>query len=115
MKLAFVEPAPRQLPFKEKLRKLDLLGAMLLIASVICLFLALQMGSNKVAWNNSKVVGLFIGFGLLGIVFGVWQWWAGENATVPIRFFKDRTVVFGSLYLFWDNMASYVVRTPTIL
>ena len=28
------------------------------------------------------------------------------NATVPLRYLKDRTVVWGSMYRFWDNMAS---------
>ena len=28
---------------------------------------------------------------------------------VPVHYLKDRTVLWGSLYLFLDNMASYLV------
>lgn len=109
MRLVGVDPKPRQLPLTEKLRMFDAIGVIILLSSVICLFLALQIGGNQVPWNNSKPIGLFIGFVLLAIAFGARQWQAGENATIPLRFFQDRTVVFGSLYLFWDNMANYIV------
>ncbi|OJK02334.1 hypothetical protein ASPACDRAFT_50929 [Aspergillus aculeatus ATCC 16872] len=108
MKLVGVDPGPRQLPLREKLRGLDGLGVVLLLSSVICLFLALQIGGNQVPWSDSKPIGLFVGFGLLAIAFGFWQWKAGDQATIPLRFFRDRTVIWGSLYLFWDNMANYI-------
>jgi hypothetical protein len=100
MKLFGVDPEPRRLPLKEKLRRFDVIGVIILLGSVICLFLALQIGGSQVPWSNSKPIGLFIGFGLLVIVFGARQWQARENAMIPLRFFRDRTVVFGSLYLF---------------
>lgn len=109
MRLAHVDTTSRKIPLKEKLGKFDAIGIVLLIASITCLFLALQMGGTSVAWNSSKPIGFLIGFGLLAIAFGIRQWQAGENATIPVRFFKDRTVIFGSLYLFWDNMANYIV------
>jgi hypothetical protein len=71
MRLARVDTTPRKLPLKEKLDKIDAIGIALLIASITCLFLALQMGDTLVAWNSSKPIGLFIGFGLSAIAFGV--------------------------------------------
>jgi hypothetical protein len=109
MRLAYVDSTPRKLPLIEKLSNFDAIGIVLLISSISCLFLALQMGGTSVAWNSSKPIGLFIGFVLLAIAFGIRQWQAGEDATIPPRFVKDRTVIFGSLYLFWDNMANYIV------
>ncbi|CAG8953636.1 hypothetical protein HYFRA_00010095 [Hymenoscyphus fraxineus] len=103
-----VDQSTRAIPFRTKLTKLDFPGVVLIIASVCCLFLALQEGGVTVPWNSSRPIGLFIGFGLLFIIFGLWQWKAGENATIPLRYLKDRTVLWGSIYLFWDNMASYV-------
>ena len=81
-----------------------------MLASVCCLFFALQEGSAQVPWSSSKPIGLFVGFGLLMLLFGAWQWKAGENATIPLRYLKDRTVIWGSIYLLWDNMASYIVK-----
>ena len=114
LKLVGIDQSTRQIPLLIKLRRLDLPGVVLLIASISCLFLALQEGSAKVPWASSKPIGLFIGFGLLFVAFGVWQWKAGENATVPLRYLMNRTVIWGSLYLFWDNMASYIVRIVKI-
>lgn len=113
LKLVGVDPAPRNLPIKEKLRYFDALGVALLLASVVCLFIALQLGGTRVPWNDSKPIGLLVGFGLLAIAFGAWQVRAKEHATIPVRFLRDRTVVWGSLYLLWDNMANYIVRVPT--
>ena len=111
LKLAGVDHSTREISLMTKLRKLDLPGVILLLASVSCLFLALQEGSAENSWSSSKPIGLFIGFGLLLLSFGFWQWRAGENAMVPLHYLKDRTVIWGSLYLFWDNMASYIVST----
>lgn len=94
---------------KAKLRKLDVPGIVLMVASVSCLFLALQEGGVKEPWNSARPIGLLIGFGLIFLLFAMWQWRAGEFATIPVRYLKDRTVIWGSLYLFWDNMASYIV------
>lgn len=113
--LTGLDETTRKLPLATKARKLDLPGVVLLIASVSCLFLALQEGDVKVPWSNAKPIGLLVGFGLIFILFGLWQWKAGEDATVPLDYLKDRTVFWGSLYLFWDNMASYLVSVFHIL
>ena len=107
--LTGVDESTRKIPLKIKLWKLDLPGAVLLVAAVSCLFLALQEGGVKVPWSSSKPIGLLVGFGLLMFVFAGWQWRAGENAMVPVHYLGDRTVLWGSLYLFLDNMASYLV------
>ncbi|MCJ1393362.1 hypothetical protein MMC18_006235 [Xylographa bjoerkii] len=103
-----VDKTTRDIPLLAKLQKLDVPGVVVLVAGVSCLFLALQEGSTFVPWSSSKPIGLFVGSGLLLITFGVWQWKAGNNTTIPVRYLYDRTVIWGSLYLFWDNMASYI-------
>ena len=108
--LTGVDESTRNIPMTDKLRRLDLPGAVVFIAAVSCLFLALQEGGTKVPWSSSKPVGLLVGFGLLMIAFAAWQWKLGTYAMVPVSYFKDRTVLWGSLYLFLDNMASYLVR-----
>jgi len=108
LKLEGVDATSRAIPITAKLRKLDFPGVILIVASVSCLFLALQEGGVTTPWNSARPIGLLVGFSLLFLIFGAWQWHAGENATIPVRYLKDRTVIWGSLYLFWDNMASYL-------
>lgn len=99
----------RQLPLRTRLQHLDALGAVTLIAAICCLLLALQWGGTTYPWKSSKIIGLFIGFGLLAIVFGLLQWKLGENATVPLRLLRQRSVLMGCFYAALINMANYTV------
>lgn len=76
----------------QKLLELDLIGAALLIPAIVCLLLALQWGGSTYAWNNSRIIGLFIGFGLIAILFIISQIKQGDRATIPPRILKIRTV-----------------------
>lgn len=72
MMLLFLQ-IPKQagwtLPFKQKISKMDLSGAVFLIAAMVCLLLALQWGGNKFPWSSPRVYGCLIGFGLFLAVF----------------------------------------------
>jgi uncharacterized membrane protein len=103
----------KELSIVQKIIRMDPLGVALLIGSVTCLFTALELGSNQEGWSSSRVIGLFVGFGLLGICFWVLQWRLGEHATIPLRFLRQRTVLFGSLFVFCDNVSNYLVGKLT--
>lgn len=100
----------RQLPLKAKLKHMDPLGATSLIAAVCCLLLALHWGGATLSWSSSRVIGLFVGFGLLIVAFGALQWKLGERATIPLRVLRQRSVLMGSLFLFFVNMTLFAVR-----
>lgn len=85
-------------PVLARIRQLDLIGATLLVPAIICLLLALQWGGNKYPWSNSRIIGLFIGFGLMIILFSVSQIYLGEKATLPPHILKKRTVLSAILY-----------------
>lgn len=99
----------KTVPLFVRLKQLDLLGAILIIASIYCLFLALQWGGQSLPWNSSEVIGLFVGFGLLFTLFCLTQWFIGENATMPLRVLRQRSIFSGSLFLFFIGMPTYVV------
>ncbi|KAF1992817.1 MFS general substrate transporter [Amniculicola lignicola CBS 123094] len=98
----------RRLPIKTKLKRVDPIGIILLLGFVSCLCIALQYGGNTDPWSSSRVIGLLVGFGVLKILFWISQWRLGEHALIPIRFLRQRTVAFGSLFLFCDNMSNYI-------
>ncbi|KAF2280317.1 MFS general substrate transporter [Westerdykella ornata] len=79
------------LPWKQKLRQLDLLGATLLLGATSCLNLALQWGGISYPWSDSKVFGCLIGFGLLLITFLYLQFQGKENSNIPLHIFRSRT------------------------
>lgn len=55
------------------------------------------------------MIGLFVGSGLLLSVFCFLQYKMGEDATTPLRVLKQRSILFGSLFLFTSAMPAYVV------
>lgn len=46
------------------------------------------------------MIALFVIFGVLAITFAGIQLWKGENATVPPRILKKRSIAFGSWFMF---------------
>ncbi|KAF7128713.1 hypothetical protein CNMCM5793_003564 [Aspergillus hiratsukae] len=80
------------LPWGQKLRQLDLLGATLLLGATSCLNLALQWGGIVYLWSDAKVFGCLIGFGLLLITFLCLQFRGKESSNIPLRIFRSRTV-----------------------
>jgi MFS family permease len=97
------------LTFKERLGRLDYIGPVLFIPAMICLFLALQWGGTKYTWDSTTVIGLCVGFGMLMMVWIHSQYRQGEQATIPSRFLRQRTVFFASMYAFFLNAALIIL------
>lgn len=100
----------RKLPLKTKIQRMDVVGAAILIAAVCCLLLALQWGGTASPWKSSRIIGLFVGFVLLSLTFGILQWKLGETATTPLRILRQRSICMGSSFVAFTNMAIFTVR-----
>lgn len=95
-------------PILVRIRELDLIGALILTAAVTCLLLALQWGGNEYQWNDRRIIGLLVGFGLLTILFIGSQVLFGEGATIPPRILCQRTVASASVFVFLFGGAAYI-------
>ena len=111
LKLELPREGPRALPTKDKLRALDALGTATFIGTICCLLLALQWGGQSKPWNSSVIIGLFVGAGLLSVVFCYIQHRRGETAIIPLRVLKQRSILMSAFFLFLLGMSSIVVRT----
>lgn len=96
-------------PYLERIKELDLIGASILIPAIICLLLALQWGGNTYPWNDSRIIGLFVGAGLLLIIFIYSQIRLGDKATLPPRILKQRTVAFVSGFVFFFGAGIFIL------
>ncbi|EPS44955.1 hypothetical protein H072_993 [Dactylellina haptotyla CBS 200.50] len=109
--LFFFKPPERKatnLTVKERIGKMDILGAFFLICAIVCLLLALQWGGFTYSWSNSKVWGCILGFGLLIIIFIYIQFREQDNATIPPRIFlHNRTVLAACTFNAFLSMAIY--------
>jgi hypothetical protein len=84
---------------REKILQMDLPGAGLIMAAVICYVLALQDGGVTKAWNSPVIIGLLVGFVLITIAFGIVEYLQKERALLLPRLMKDRTMLVCSAFV----------------
>jgi hypothetical protein len=84
----------------QRLSKLDFVGALLFIPSIVMVLLALQWGGTLYAWKSATIIGLLVGGGCLAAIFSIWQVRKGDDAMIPPRLFTQRTIFCASLVNF---------------
>ena len=94
--------------WKQRLELFDIYGTIVFLPMIVCLLLALQWGGSTYAWNNGRIIALFVVFGLLLIAFVFIQSKKGDNATVPPRVLKQRTVAASSWFVLFLGAAFFV-------
>lgn len=94
---------------RERVNRLDLLGLCIFIPAIVCLLLALQWGGTTYAWDNSRIIGLFIGFGLIAILFIGVQLWRKEKAMLPPRIVSNRYVWSCSIFAFFFTSNFFIL------
>ncbi|KAI0538757.1 major facilitator superfamily domain-containing protein [Xylaria digitata] len=99
--------AKSSLSVKERLRKLDVVGASFLVPGVVSLLLALHWGGIEYPWSDSRVWGTLLGFGLITAVFIGTQLYRGEDATIPPRIMARRAVLTSTLFQAIFSMGLY--------
>ncbi|KDQ12826.1 hypothetical protein BOTBODRAFT_34275 [Botryobasidium botryosum FD-172 SS1] len=94
--------------FFRKMAKLDWLGATLVLGFTTCLVLALQWGGNTKPWNSGDVIATFVVFGVLLVLFILWQFYKGDRALLPLHLFNSMTVVGCCICAFFTRMAFFM-------
>jgi hypothetical protein len=92
-----------------RVRRLDLLGVVIFLPAIVCLVLALQWGGADYPWNSSRIIGLFVGFGVMLLVFIGIQFWRGDEGTLPPRLFRDRNLPFAMLFSFFFGAGFFIL------
>ncbi|KAN0106579.1 putative MFS multidrug transporter [Hyaloscypha variabilis] len=88
-------PKKNELTLREQFIKLDPIGTIFFLPGIICLLLALQWGGTTYAWSNWRIPFLFVIAAVLLGIFIFVQFKMGDNATVPIRIIKQRSIASG--------------------
>jgi EmrB/QacA subfamily drug resistance transporter len=79
------------LPSTHRDAKVDLVGAALLVAGVVCLVLATAWGGSEYAWGSSQIVGLGLATVVLLVAFVAWEARVAEPI-LPLRLFRNPVV-----------------------
>jgi MFS family permease len=111
--LFFLPPLERpelsSIRLAEKLRRIDIFGLLILIPAVVCLLLALQWGGSTYAWNNGRIIALFVLFGVLGIAFIAFEYWKGAEATLPMHIITQRSVAAAAWSAFCNGGSFFLL------
>jgi MFS family permease len=86
------------LPLWEKVKRTNPLGTLLIFPALTCFLMALQLGGSTYGWGNWRIILMFILFGVLLSAFGYLQYRQGEEATLPIRILRKRSILAGLWY-----------------
>ncbi|MCJ1395326.1 hypothetical protein MMC18_008210 [Xylographa bjoerkii] len=102
------------LSFLQIFLRLDPVGNLFLLPSIICLLLALQWGGSTLAWRDARIISLLVVFGVLFVAFIAVQFWRNEKATIPAHIIRQRSVAFATLFSFFvgGSMISAIYYLP---
>lgn len=102
-------PAIANLTRKQKLEKLDRFGTPVFVVGMVSLFIALQWGGVKYGWFSGEIVILVFFFALTLVVWIYLQYIGGENATLPGRIMKMRSISAGAFTSFCMGGAYFIL------
>ncbi|KAE8387565.1 major facilitator superfamily domain-containing protein [Aspergillus alliaceus] len=91
------------LPWRAKLRGLDLLGTSVFVPAITSLLLALQWGGSKYGWRNARIIVLIA---LTVVPLGAFIWKEkkkGDNALLPGRIMRRCSLLAGMWFSFCNN------------
>jgi predicted MFS family arabinose efflux permease len=100
---------PERRTLVQRILQIDLIGAAILIPAIICLLLPLQWGGSTYPWKSGRIIGLFVGFAVLTIIFVLTQLKLGDKGTLPPRLFKDRNVVLAMAFAFFFGAGFFAI------
>ncbi|KAH7148207.1 major facilitator superfamily domain-containing protein [Dactylonectria macrodidyma] len=113
--IAFILKLPNQKLAKPadgwmgKLKQLDPVGNLCFFPGVICLILALQWGGTKYLWSDRRIIALIVICIVMVILFIGIQIWKKDNAMVPPRLFKQRSIAAVTFYSFFIGAGMIVL------
>ncbi|KAI1123367.1 MFS general substrate transporter [Nemania abortiva] len=94
---------------RARARRLDYLGSLIFVPSLISLLLGLIMSGTKLPWSPFRVI-LPLVLGVVGwLLFHVHQHYFASQPSVPSRLFSNRTSVTASLLTFTSSIILQMV------
>jgi EmrB/QacA subfamily drug resistance transporter len=99
----FVISAVLHLPKRRVKAAIDYIGAALVVAGVVCLLLAAQMGGQQYAWGSPVIIGLAAAGVVVLVLFVLWELRTPEPI-LPMRLFRGSVFRVSNLMGFLIGM-----------
>ncbi|WFD01888.1 hypothetical protein MOBT1_000568 [Malassezia obtusa] len=91
----------------EKLRRVDVWGALSLVSSVACMLVGLNLGGNELPWAHPVVVGSLLVGALLAGVFVYVEKYVAREPLMPMAVLFRRTPGFVSLACWFISISQF--------
>jgi EmrB/QacA subfamily drug resistance transporter len=101
----FIKYFPHLRPDNLK-HKVDYLGLVILILTVVPLMLALSWGGVEYSWGSTQIIGLFCFSGLMLIVFFLVERRAAEPI-IPLSLFKNSIISISNIVVFLTGIGMF--------
>lgn len=100
---------------KEKIKRIDFLGALTLVSAISLILLGLSLGGNQLPWGAPLVYGSLIAGGVLVAVFLLVEQYVAREPLLPLRVLFNRTPLFVSLGNFCVTISQFGIlyNVPT--
>ncbi|TXK84435.1 MDR family MFS transporter [Paenibacillus sp. N3.4] len=85
-------------------QKIDYLGAFTLVASIVCLMFALELGGKQYAWDSGVIIGLFAAFVVLVISF-IFVERRAQEPIITFGMFKNRLYTTSNVMAMFSSAA----------
>jgi MFS family permease len=90
-------------------KKVDLLGALLLVLGLSTQLAGLSLGGNGLPWNHAIIIGCLVGSGVLLALFLLVEGTTSAIPIIPLRMLKGKTAVSAQLANVCVGIAAYSV------
>jgi MFS family permease len=95
----------------QKIQQFDLFGMVVILASLVCLILALQLGGSESTWNSGRVIALFVIASVLFLAFLAMERWLSKSRTIPSTIVQSRSMWAAALFAACTAAAMFVAVT----
>ncbi|OAA60853.1 Major facilitator superfamily domain, general substrate transporter [Cordyceps fumosorosea ARSEF 2679] len=100
---------PRAKTLLGRFQQLDPIGNLAFFPGIVCLILALQWGGTRYSWSNPRIIALLVACIVLVAVFIGIQAWKQENATLPPRIVRQRSIAAAMFFCFFNGAGMMVL------
>ncbi|KAJ5673614.1 hypothetical protein N7507_002741 [Penicillium longicatenatum] len=101
-------PEHIDLPNKEKLKRLDMMGVATFLPLAISVILALEWAGTEYTWTDWRIILLWALAGALLLIFLGVEYRVGEDSMFPLKLLCQRSVAFGAMFTFCNSAALFV-------
>lgn len=101
--------------FLHRLRALDWIGNTLYTSACTFLFLALQWSQERSSdWSSARCISTISIAGVIFVSFAIWLCWNGDEALIPLRILRQRTVAVScaSAFLIYGALLIHTYYLP---